>query len=183
MFHFFCLGPDRQRTRDYPLFGGEGLQDFLDGLQSLYGRWTRPEHFAVPVTEVPLDGPGQAMLPGDIRLTTRPANHDAGAVHLRFDAPDGTSAVFSGDTGPSDGLIELATGADLLVCECALPEGDTYPKHLTPSQAAQIVGAARPKQVALTHFYPECDVEAALATVAATGVKTVRGSDLQTFDL
>jgi ribonuclease BN (tRNA processing enzyme) len=183
LFHFFCLGPKRARSRDYPLFGGEGLAEFVEGLQSLYGRWTRPEEFAVPVTEVPLDGPGEALLPGGIRLSTRPANHDAGAVHLRFDAPDGSSAVFSGDTGPSEGLIELATGVDLLVCECALPEGDPYPKHLTPSAVAQIVDAARPRQVAMTHFYPEVDVEAALAKVAATGVATVRGYDLQAFDL
>ena len=183
LFHFFVLGSHHERTRDYPIFAGEGFEEFMSGLMGLYGRWVVPEKFGVPVTELPLDGPGEAALPGGIRLTTRPANHDAGALHLRFDAPDGRSVVFSGDTGPSDALAELASGVDLLVCECALPEGDGYPKHLSPSQVAAIVDQARPRQVALTHFYPDVDEAYALGVVRATGVPTVRGYDLQTFDL
>lgn len=35
---------------------------------------------------------------------------------LRFDAPD-RSIVFTGDTGPSDAVVELARGADILVAE------------------------------------------------------------------
>jgi ribonuclease BN (tRNA processing enzyme) len=38
------------------------------------------------------------------------------ALSYRFDAAD-RSVVFSGDTGYSEALIELATGADVLVCE------------------------------------------------------------------
>jgi ribonuclease BN (tRNA processing enzyme) len=38
------------------------------------------------------------------------------ALAYRFDTDDG-SAVFSGDTGPSENLIELAHGADVLVHE------------------------------------------------------------------
>lgn len=38
------------------------------------------------------------------------------ALAFRFDTDDG-SVVFSGDTGPSDNLVELATGADVLVHE------------------------------------------------------------------
>ena len=38
------------------------------------------------------------------------------ALGLRFDTDDG-SVVFSGDTGPTDNLVELAQGADVLVHE------------------------------------------------------------------
>jgi ribonuclease BN (tRNA processing enzyme) len=38
------------------------------------------------------------------------------ALAFRFDTDDG-SIVFSGDTGPSDNLVELADGADVLVHE------------------------------------------------------------------
>jgi ribonuclease BN (tRNA processing enzyme) len=38
------------------------------------------------------------------------------ALAYRFDTEDG-SVVFSGDTGPSENLVELATGADVLVHE------------------------------------------------------------------
>lgn len=47
-------------------------------------------------------------------LVRHPPMHPAFAY--RFDCPD-RSIVFSGDTGPSDNLIELARGADVLVHE------------------------------------------------------------------
>jgi len=44
----------------------------------------------------------------------------------RFDAAD-RSAVFTGDTGPSDAIAELARGADLLVSEATNPV-DSWPR-------------------------------------------------------
>lgn len=54
---------------------------------------------------------------GDVKVTAlvdhRPT---APAFAFRFDTPDG-SIVASGDTGPSENLVELAQGADYLVHE------------------------------------------------------------------
>lgn len=53
---------------------------------------------------------------GDVRVTATLVDHrpTAPAFAFRFDTPDG-SVVVSGDTRPSDNLIELAHGADYLV--------------------------------------------------------------------
>jgi ribonuclease BN (tRNA processing enzyme) len=169
------------RARDYPLWGGSGLQAHLDGLRALHGRNLISSRWGVPVTELPLDGPGRADLPGGLSLETRPANHSAGAVHLRFTAPDGATVVFSGDTGPSAALAELAAGADLLVCECALSAENPEIKHLWPQAVADVVSVARPRRVALTHFYPEVDEVTALAVVRASGVPVERAQDGQVF--
>jgi ribonuclease BN (tRNA processing enzyme) len=168
---------DLPRTRDYPIWAGQGFSALIRGLGTAWGRQLVAEHYATPVFELPLDGSGRAELPGGLVLDTLPANHEEGALHLRFTSPSGASVVFSGDTGPSENLVMLARGADLLVCECALPEGHPYSMHLSPSQVAAIVDAARPAAVRLTHFYPGTDPEAALSLVSSTGVPSQRGYD------
>ncbi|MET9514381.1 MBL fold metallo-hydrolase [Streptomyces sp. NPDC002994] len=60
---------------------------------------------------------------GDVRVTATLVDHHptAPAFAYRFDTPDG-SVVFSGDTGVSENLIDLARGADYLVHEVIDPE-------------------------------------------------------------
>jgi ribonuclease BN (tRNA processing enzyme) len=172
-----------QRRRDYPIWGGEGLTAHLDGLRAVYGKNIQSSTWKVYANELPLNGPGRAILPGGLVLHTRPANHSEGALHLRFSSPSGHSVVFSGDTGPSHGLAELATGADLLVCECALAHEEPGVKHLWPEAVAEIVEAARPAQVVLTHFYPQVNEARALAIVGRCGVPVSRARDVQCFDV
>ena len=129
------------------------------------------------VHELPLEGQGSAELPGGVQLRTRPANHPKGALHLRFTGPNGLTVAFSGDTGPSEALEQLAAGADLLVCECALVPGEPMPTHMGAEDVRQLVAAARPRRVVLTHLYPRHDPQADVALVASTGVPTVLAHD------
>ena len=176
------VGIDIPRTRAYPITAGQGFSDFLRGLRDAYGHWIEGD-FEVPVTELPLDGPGRARLPGGVKLDTLPAAHSAGALHLRFTSPSGGTVVFSGDTGPSDNLVELSRGVDVLVCECAVPGPTDYGGHLWPEAVAEIAAQARPERLVLTHFYPTVDPAAALELVARTGVPTERGEDLQVIEV
>ncbi len=173
------VGIDKPRRRDYPLWGGVGLEAFVTGLRGVYGQWVESDQFAVPVTELPLDGPGFALLPGGVRLDTLPANHSGGALHLRFTGTDGFSVVFSGDTGPNENLARLAAGVDVLVTECAAPTADPWDAHLCAEDVAAVVDRARPGRVVLTHLYPGVDPALALQTVARVGVPVERGEDGQ----
>ena len=67
--------------------------------------------------------------------------HPVAAYGLRVEA-DGRVLAYSGDTGPCQELVDLAAGADLLLCEAAFVEGGDNPVdlHLTGEQA----GAPRP---------------------------------------
>ena len=65
--------------------------------------------------------------------------------------------VYSGDTGYSENLIDLAQEADVLICESALPDSMRVKGHLTPSVAGEIATRAGVGKLVLTHFYPECD--------------------------
>ncbi len=91
------------------------------------------------------------------------------AFAYRFDCPD-RSIVFSGDTRPSENLIELAHGADILVHEVidlqaidAVVKNETQATRLrahleaahTPmSQVGQIAAQAGVNTLVLNHFVP-----------------------------
>jgi ribonuclease BN (tRNA processing enzyme) len=91
---------------------------------------------------------------------------------FRIEAP-GRTMVFTGDTGPSAKVQNLAKGADLLVSEVidmermepALRSGANLPPpmlatmlehlrqdHLTPVEVGKLADAAGVKEVVLTHF-------------------------------
>jgi len=98
---------------------------------------------------------------------------------LRFDTPD-RSIVFTGDTGPSESLVELAKDADILVSEVIdieqalawvqrkyrMPETATAPlvthmrkQHLTPEDVGKIATAAGVRMVVLSHIVMAPDAE------------------------
>ena len=71
----------------------------------------------------------------------------------------GRSLVYSADTGPCDRLVELAGGADLLLCEASYQEGQTNPAdlHLTGRQAGEHASRAAVGRLVLTHIPPWYD--------------------------
>lgn len=98
---------------------------------------------------------------------------------LRFDTP-GRSIVFCGDTGPSEAVTRLATGADVLVCGAndleatmkAITSGKAMPplvvaamqahmkrQHITLDEVGLMAHKAGVKTVVLTHFAPGLDGE------------------------
>jgi len=169
--------PSPARLRDLPIFAGQGFAAHLELLQQAYDGAIEPSHFDLRVHELSVEGPSHSSIAGGLVLDTQPAVHSAGALHLRFTSADGVTVAFSGDTGPSEALEQLAAGVDLFVCECALSPDNDYAHHLNANQVAAIVAAARPRRVVLTHLYPRHDPQADLATVAATGVPTVLAHD------
>ena len=86
------------------------------------------------------------------------------ALAYRFDCPDRV-IVFSGDTRPSERLIALARGADVLVHEVLLPSrlNPQMPEsvrhhimnsHTTAEDAGRVAAAANVKVLVLTHLVP-----------------------------
>ena len=96
------------------------------------------------------------------------------SLSYRFDLPE-RSIVYTGDTGPSPSLTELAKGADLLVSEMMDLHGtfarirrltgkavDTNTSnaqhlarhHLSPEQVGELAGRAGVKRLVVTHIVP-----------------------------
>ena len=113
-----------------------------------------------------LTGAGTVMEDDRVRVTCAVVEHPLMpvAVAYRFDCPD-RSIVISGDTRPSDALVRLARGADVLVHEAlyapAAPgePGSALRKHVmdshtTAEDAGRIATRAGVKTLVLSHFVP-----------------------------
>ncbi|MFG2608031.1 MBL fold metallo-hydrolase [Streptomyces sp. NPDC048514] len=106
----------------------------------------------------------------NLRLTARAVAHDTEAYGLRAEC-QGSVLAYSGDTGPCPALTELATRADLFLCEADVDrhrEGEgPRPVHLTPEDAGRIAREARVRELLVTHVGPTLTREAAAARAAA----------------
>jgi ribonuclease BN (tRNA processing enzyme) len=169
-----------KRSRDVPIVAGEGFGAFLAGLRGVYGKWMQPGTGEVRLRELPLDRTTELELHPGLVLRAAPAVHQAAALHLRFEA-DGASVTFSGDTEWSDALAELATDTDLLVCECGGTDDSPIEGHMHPAAILRLVLQARPKEVWLTHLYPEVDPGRAVEVVGGSGVPTRRADDMDAW--
>ncbi len=149
----YALGYRRQKP--VWLLAGESFSRFHQGLKQAFGHWVEPPEGLLDVLEVSTQYPS-ALLHPPLEIRTAPVVHNPESIAIRLDY-QGKSLVYSGDTDFCPALIELAREADLLVLECAQPEGQKVPGHLTPSLAGQIAGQAQVKRLLLTHFYPPCD--------------------------
>jgi ribonuclease BN (tRNA processing enzyme) len=83
---------------------------------------------------------------------------------------NGSRLTFSADCRPNDGLVQFATGTDVLLIEATLPrpERTGIRGHLTPEEAGDHARRAGARRVILTHFSDELDREWARASAAAS---------------
>jgi ribonuclease BN (tRNA processing enzyme) len=112
--------------------------------------------------------------PGD------PGNGKYKSYSYRFETP-GRVVFFTGDTGPSDAVVELAKGADLYVTETTSPEEvvelfkrsgawqaktpaeqegflrHMHEEHVTPEDIGKMAAKAGVKAVVMSHLGPSVD--------------------------
>ena len=80
---------------------------------------------------------------------------------------DGRSVVYTGDTGPTDALTDLAARADVLIAEATIgPNEDPWVFHMTASEAGEAAAAAAVGKLVLTHLPPTLDKAQAQALAA-----------------
>ncbi len=94
---------------------------------------------------------------GPFNITFLETIHALPCLAMRIDTGKGV-LVYSGDTEYFDGLVELAAGADLFLCEANFQEEDmaaSPSNHLSAAGAARIAARAGVKRLLLTHLHPE----------------------------
>ncbi|HEY9292801.1 MAG TPA: MBL fold metallo-hydrolase [Microlunatus sp.] len=104
---------------------------------------------------------------GPFKINTALMAHPVRTYGMRIATADAVLA-YSGDTGPTPALVQLATGADLLLCEAAFVDaGDNPPDlHLTGRQAAEHAAAAGARKLLITHIPPWHRPDTVLAEAA-----------------
>lgn len=115
--------------------------------------------------EVLAEGSRHAV--GEVVLRAAAVDHPCESYALRVEHA-GRSLVYSGDTGPCAGLVELARGADVLLCEASWPhvwERWSSPPpglHMSGQQAGEHASAAGVGRLLLTHVPVWTDAQALL---------------------
>jgi ribonuclease BN (tRNA processing enzyme) len=176
------------------VFGPPGTQEFIEGLLAA-SRPAMRAGYGIPGQAWSADIAVMELADGDsltidgFQVTAAENTHfslpdgdssSAPSVSLsyRFDLAD-RSIAYTGDTGPSDAVAELARGADLLVSEMidvdavlasmrppgarAQNPSDEAPTgfawhmhahHMTPRQVGELARMAQVRRLVVTHFAP-----------------------------
>lgn len=102
-----------------------------------------------------------------VTVTPFPMVHPIEAYGFRLDV-GGRSLAYTGDTAKTDEVIEMARGADVLICEatwCAKDSDDpTIPPqmHMSGAEAGEAASRAGVTTLVLTHIPPYGDPEGAV---------------------
>lgn len=100
---------------------------------------------------------------GPFTLRSARVRHPVETFAVRVtETATGANLTYTGDTGPSSELVELARGTDLLLSEAAFVPADlAVAVHLTGAQAGEHAAAAGARALMITHVPPWHDPEAA----------------------
>jgi ribonuclease BN (tRNA processing enzyme) len=146
---FYALRFDPAVDRRIPLYAPPEVFETLTGLMSGDSAMEFAEVFDHHLVE-----PGDHVAVGEASLTFARANHPPPSVSVRIEG-GGRSIVYSGDTGGSQELVDLARGAGLLLCEATWAgELTDHPPdlHLTGREAGRIAKVAGVDLLVLTHI-------------------------------
>ena len=191
------------RSRPFPVYGPPGLARMTHHFYAAFaeditirteGLERAPrDGYRVDVHEI---RPGVVYDRDGVRVTAFKVAHGEwrNAFGYRFDTPD-RSIVLSGDTSPSEELVKMATGVDVLIHEVqpsniksipGRPDWDfaTYVSryHTTAVQLGQIAARAKPKLLIVYHNARRAPSSEILADIrrSFTG-PVVIADDLQRF--
>ncbi|WP_415853540.1 MBL fold metallo-hydrolase [Sinomonas sp. G460-2] len=146
-----CLDESVPRV---PLLLPRGATAKLHTLASLYPVATHPlldQAFELGFETHEYE-PGETLAVGDLSLRIEQLRHVAPNCGVRL-ADAHSSLVYTGDTGVTDELVDLASGAGTLLAESTLRDTDTSGHgHLSSSDAARAADDAGVTELVLTHF-------------------------------
>jgi len=101
--------------------------------------------------------PDVPLAVGPLTLRFITSQHYVPAWGVVVEAPDGARIAYTGDTGPSDRVVDAVRGVDLLLVEAALrltSHDDPRRGHLTAEEAIQLAVGADVRSALLVHYQP-----------------------------
>ncbi|MDN5766322.1 MAG: MBL fold metallo-hydrolase [Humibacillus sp.] len=149
MLKYGPRGPGRTPSEGMPVWGPAGTAAHL---AAAYGN---PDVEDVPgVFDFHDVTDRETIVVGPFRITPVLVEHTVEAYGYRVEA-NGRTLVYTGDTDACDQLVELMTGADLVLADSAFVDGrdDVRGIHLSGSRAARAaVAAGGVSRLMLTHL-------------------------------
>ncbi|WP_231123026.1 MBL fold metallo-hydrolase [Nocardioides sambongensis] len=101
---------------------------------------------------------------GPFTVEAAEVDHPVPAWAMRVSA-HGKVVSYSGDTGPTPALLDIAADADLFLCEASFRDGDDNPPnlHLTGVEAGEAATKAGVRRLVVTHVPPWHEAEGIFA--------------------
>jgi len=155
-FLFFAWKHGMRPARAAPLhvIGPKGTAKRLELMGALFGAHVAQPDFPLHVQE--LSGEEALRLSDVVRLASYATQHTDHSLAFRIEA-DNRSFCYTGDTGPDDALGRFAQAVDALLVECSLPDDQPLPSHLSPMSLAALARVALPRELLVTHIYPQLE--------------------------
>lgn len=160
--HWIDIGPLRYRfpwaedaPRKLPVFLPPGGRERLQHLAAAINE--RPTFFE-PAFDITEYQSGQVFQVGPITVTPHAVGHYVPAWSMDIRGPAGERIVYAGDMGPSEMVIDLARGAEVLILEATLETGatdDARRGHLDTPEAIDHVVRSGVTQGILVHYWSE----------------------------
>jgi ribonuclease Z len=188
------------REQPFPVYGPTGTKAMIEHLYQAFAVDIKAREtdygvaggYRVNAREI---GPGVVYDSGGVRVTAFRVEHGPlQAFGYRIDTPT-RSIVISGDTRPSETLIRMATGVDVLIHE-VIPTGQVVlanrpnvdwakyiaEHHTTSIQLGEVAARAKPKLLIVSHNTRRESNEQVLANIRrAYNGQVVIAEDLQRF--
>jgi ribonuclease BN (tRNA processing enzyme) len=145
----------RERRKALKVFGPRGTEKLLrrfDGAGD-YGLFEQP--FPLEVQEVSPRSEFEVF--AGLRAETFSTPHTSESLALRLTDANGTSLVYTSDTGYAESLADFARGADLFLMECSFFRSKPVKTHLELEDAMKLARLSGARRVMLAHLYPEWD--------------------------
>lgn len=201
----FLIGGWAWGRRELTIVGPIGTQKFHERFVQMMeedinyrlslGRSTNGILDNVHIIEVEQPGAVSCELP--MKISAERMVHFVPTFGYRFEIDDKV-VVFSGDTAPTEAIVQLSRDADLLIHDAAVALTPAYAdnpsfqkiwenlqkEHCTPAQAADTALRAGVKKLVLTHFLPGVDVQQVYQEASEVFSGTVIvASDLQAISV
>ena len=183
--HWIDIAPLRYRfpwgelsQRPLPVYLPPGGKVKLDHLATVISERAGFFEAAFDVREY---ATGETLQIGELTVRPHPVGHYVPAWSMDIVGPAGERIFYAGDMGPSDQVVELARGAELLVLEATLESSkhdDERRGHLTAEEAVDHVVRAGVPRGLLVHYPSErraaisaiCTPTKGLVVPGATGM-------------
>jgi ribonuclease BN (tRNA processing enzyme) len=160
--HWIDIGPMRYRfpwaepaPAPLPVFLPPGGSDKLEHLAAAINE---RQGFFGPAYDVTEYESGQVFRVGALTVTPHAVGHYVPAYSMNIVGPRGERIVYAGDMGPSEMVVDLARGAEVLILEATLESGSTDDArrgHLDTPEAIDHVARSGALQGLLVHYWSE----------------------------
>ena len=97
--------------------------------------------------------PGMKFSIGNIKVVaTKTMHSDSETVGFRFKIPEVGEIGYTADTEYFEDIEDEYSGVRLLILSVMRPTGSPWAGHMTPKDAAKVVGVVKPEMAIATHF-------------------------------